>query len=291
MLDHPAWEEAPWSEEFVDILGDSGPSPRFRTRMKMRWDRQALYIGAELEEPHVWGTLTEHDSVIFQDNDFEVFLDPDGDHHGYVELEINALNTTWDLLLVKPYRDGGPPVDGFELKGLKTAVHVDGTLNDPSDTDRGWSVAIEIPWVAIRQVAGCRVPPEPGDLWRINFSRVHWKHDVVEGRYVRQKGPEDNWVWAPQGVVDMHQPEHWGLLEFVDSLADPVAEYVGEEERRRLAAAYHDQVRFRKAHGRWAATGEAAEGVAFETTSEHFLGKLGPWRIDQSSRVWRAAEA
>ena len=27
---------------------------------------------------------------------------------------------------------------------------------------------------------------------------------------------EDNWVWSPQGRVDMHQPEHWGYLQFAD---------------------------------------------------------------------------
>ena len=74
----------------------------------MLWDDDFFYIAAALEEPHVWATLTEHDSVIFQDPDFEVFLDPDGDNHSYYEIEINALGTVWDLRLVKPYRDGGP---------------------------------------------------------------------------------------------------------------------------------------------------------------------------------------
>ena len=103
----------------MDIEGDRRPEPRFRTRMKMLWDDQALYIAAELEEPHVWATLTEHDSVIFHDNDFEVFLDPDGDSHLYAELELNALNTTWDLLLPKPYKDGGKAVDAWEIAGLE----------------------------------------------------------------------------------------------------------------------------------------------------------------------------
>ena len=93
------WAAAPWTDAFVDIEGDKKPKPRFRTRVKMLWDDEALYIAAELEEPHVWATLTEHDAVIFHDNDFEVFLDPDGDNHLYGELELNALNTTWDLLL------------------------------------------------------------------------------------------------------------------------------------------------------------------------------------------------
>jgi len=45
--------------------------------MQMLWDDECLYIAAEMEEPHLWATLTEHDSIIFHDNDFEVFLDPD----------------------------------------------------------------------------------------------------------------------------------------------------------------------------------------------------------------------
>src|SRR5262245_28827455 len=117
-LTKPAWQTAPWSEPFGDIEGDIRPKPRFRTRAKMLWDDRFFYIGADLEEPHVWATLTEHDSVIFHDNDFEVFLDPDGDNHEYYELEMNALNTTWDLRLPKPYRDGGSARNDWEIPGM-----------------------------------------------------------------------------------------------------------------------------------------------------------------------------
>ncbi len=75
-LDDPAWQKAPWTADFVDIEGAAKPTPRFRTRAKMLWDDNYLYIAAELEEPHVTATLTKHDSVIFHDNDFEVFLKP-----------------------------------------------------------------------------------------------------------------------------------------------------------------------------------------------------------------------
>lgn len=53
------------------------------------------------------GTLTQHDSVIFHDNDFEVFVDPDRSSHFYKEFEMNVLNTTWSLCLNKPYDNGG----------------------------------------------------------------------------------------------------------------------------------------------------------------------------------------
>lgn len=215
-LDKEPWLSAPWTDDFVDIEGDKRPKPRFRTRAKMAWDDRYLMIAAEMEEPHLWATLTERDSVIFCDNDFEVFLDPDGDAQLYGELELNALNTVWDLLLVKPYREGGPAINGWDIKGLRTAVHLDGTLNDPTDTDRGWSVEIGLPWPAIAEISRVPCPPRPGDVWRINFSRVQWVLDVVDGKYVKRPGrKEDNWVWSPQGVIDMHQPEQWGELEFL----------------------------------------------------------------------------
>lgn len=214
-LSHESWQLSPWTDDFVDIEGDKRPVPRFRTRAKMGWSESGLWIGAEMEEPHVWGTLTEHDSVIFHDNDFEVFIDPDDDALNYGELELNALNTTWDLLLPRPYREGGPAVDSWEIKGLRTAVKINGTLNDPSDEDEGWSCTIHIPWRSLKEISKVAVPPQPGDRWRINFSRVQWQHFVENGKY--RKVPdtkEDNWVWSPQGVVDMHQPEMWGYLEF-----------------------------------------------------------------------------
>src|SRR5439155_2435994 len=145
-LDDEAWRDAPWTADFVDIEGDARPRPRLRTRAKMLWDDEYFYVGAELEEPQLWATLTKHDSVIFRDHDFEVFIDPNGDSHEYYELEINALGTTWDLLLPRPYKDGGRPIDIWEIPGLKSAVSLYGSLIDPFYTDVCWLVVLDIHW-------------------------------------------------------------------------------------------------------------------------------------------------
>lgn len=245
-LDDAAWADVPWSEDFVDIEGDVKPKPRYRTRIKMTWDDQALYIAAELEEPHVRATMTRHDSYIFhEDADFEVFLDPNGDHHLYAELEMNALNTTWDLLLTRPYSSGGTPLDDWEIRGLKTAVHVDGTLNDPSDIDRGWTIEIAWPWAGLTSLVGRPVPPRPGDQWRINFSRVEWDLEIVDGQYRRVKGVrEHNWVWSPQGRIDMHRPERWGYLQFAeDSTTKFVPDATGPA-RQLLQRIYDAQIAY-----------------------------------------------
>jgi len=226
-LSEDSWMKAGWTEVFGDIEGPSKPRPRYRTRVQMLWDDVYLYIGAYLEEPNVWATLTERDSVIFMDNDFEVFIDPDGDTHAYYELEMNALNTVWDLLLIKPYRDGGPAVHAWDIKGLKTAVHVNGTLNDPSDKDKAWTVEMAIPFSVLKEcIPGKPERPAPGDQWRMNFSRVEYYLDVVDGKYVKAKAkgtdqplPEDNWTWVPQGVINIHYPEMWGYVQFSDRKA------------------------------------------------------------------------
>lgn len=220
-LDDEVWQKAAWTEDFVDIEGPLKPAPRFRTRAKMAWDDQYLYIAAELEEPDVWAYQTTRDSVVFLDNDFEIFIDPDGSTSPYYEYEMNALGTVWDLLLLHPYRDASRvAVNGWDYHGLKRAVAVQGTLNHPGDTDRGWTVEVALPWGALTEVAARSGAPHPGDRWRLNFSRVEWRTRAVDGRYEKLKGPngqpqpEDNWVWSPQGLIAMHYPEMWGFVQF-----------------------------------------------------------------------------
>ena len=230
-ISDPAWDAVPWTDDFQDITGDPALKPRFRTRAKMAWDETYFYVAAEMEEPHVWGTITQENEIIFNDNDFEVFIDPDGDSNNYYEFEMNALGTIWELSLPVPYSEGGVPIMGCNLPGLTRKVGVKGTLNDPTDTDEGWCVEIAFPWKELAKYnPGRPTPPEPGDIWKVNFSRVQWQHEVVDGRYVRipphgtdlcsglnpedQQHPEDNWVWSPQGAVNMHIPTHWGEVVF-----------------------------------------------------------------------------
>ncbi len=267
-LDEAAWAAAPWTDAFVDIQGPSQAAPRFLTRAKMLWDDEYLHVGAEMEEPDVWGTLTARDSVIFHDNDFEVFIDPDGDSHAYYELEVNALGTLWDLLLIKPYRDGGPAINGWDIAGLRAGVQVRGTLNRPGDRDAGWSVELALPWQILKEAAPGHRAPRPGEQWRLNFSRVQWKTDVREGRYVKQLRPgtkdplpEDNWVWSPQGAINMHMPERWGSVQFsgrnAGSGLDPFVEDPNDRVKWELRRLYYHQRRFREAHGSYAQTLDA----------------------------------
>jgi hypothetical protein len=278
-LDEPAWRATPWSESFVDIMG--APQPPFATRVKMLWDDEFFYVGVELEEPDIWATLKARDSVIFQDNDFEVFLDPDGDTHAYYELEVNAYGTVWDLMLVQPYRDGGPAVHAWDIAGLEARVDVRGTINRPGDRDDGWSVEIAMPWKILGEAAPRRTAPRSGDQWRVNFSRVQWQVDVRNGAYAKRVDektgkplPEDNWVWSPQGAVNMHMPERWGFVQFSDALAGtaavPFVENRNERVKWALRRLYYRQRQFRASHGRYASDPAALDVSAIQVQGIDF---------------------
>lgn len=303
-LDDPVWQLAAWTEDFQDIEGFLKPKPRFRTRAKLLWDDTHLYIAAEMEEPNVWGTLTQKDGVIFHDNDFEVFLDPEGSTWPYYEFEMNALNTMWDLMVRHPYRDAERvAVNGWDCAGLRSAVAVQGTLNAPRDQDRGWTVELAIPLASVTELAtrGLTLPPgadgtgrglpRAGDTWRLNFSRVEWQTEVKDGKTVKVKKadgsplPEDNWVWSPTGLVAIHYPEMWGFLHFSSRPAG------SEEPRPELSPAdhanwglrriYYAQRNFHAKHGRYAAS-----------TKELDLAKVLPegWSLwmEAGERQWMA---
>ncbi|RED19064.1 carbohydrate binding protein with CBM9 domain [Flavobacterium cutihirudinis] len=252
-----AWSKADWTDLFEDI--ENGVKPKYATKVKMLWDETNFYILAKMEEPHVWANLKQRDTIIFYNNDFEVFIDPDNDTYNYYELEINALNTAWDLFLTKPYREGDIVVaNGWDIPGLKSAVKINGTINNPNDTDEGWVLEMAIPWASYRTSYFDKVVPVD-KFWRVNFSRVNWQHSIKNGTYERKKDadgrflPEYNWVWSPMGVINMHEPEKWGYVYFSskegkDTFVIPQDEKVKWE----LYTLYRAQKQYAGKHKVWA---------------------------------------
>jgi len=220
--DELAWSNAIYTDDFIDIEGDK--IPRQKTNVKMLWDDKFLYVFAKLYENHIWGDITKRDEVIYYNNDFEVFINPNDDVFSYGEIEINALGTEWDLFLNRPYRLKGKADSSWDINGLKSAVDINGTLNDPNDLDDYWTVEIAIPLKEIEKL-NTSIKDEKvisGDVWRINFSRVNWDFEINNGVYSRKKEngkylPEYNWVWSPQGIINMHVPENWGYLVFSEN--------------------------------------------------------------------------
>jgi hypothetical protein len=301
------WSKVSWTDDFIDITGQDSLKPFLNTRTAMMWDSNYLYVAAVMEEPHLWATITERDAVIYMDNDFEIFIDPDGDTHNYAEIEVNAYGTVWDLFLTRPYRDGTVPLTSYNIEGLKCAVDLKGTINDPSDTDSGWVLEMAIPWKSLSELTYVKRKPYPGEYWRINFSRVHWDLKVKHGKYVKAERPEYNWVWSPQGRVDMHMPEKWGYVFFHDKpvgVEHKIPRVPYEESIKEfLRELYETQKAFKREYGQYTASVEnldtakkvllhfgghlsvSAAGDQYLITYTGFMNSS--WFIDQTGKVWK----
>jgi hypothetical protein len=235
VLDEEVWQSAPTSPRFVDII--TGQPALHDTRAMVVWDDRNLYVAYRVEEPNVRAKYTQPNDPIYYDNDVELFIaGPDA----YYEFELNAFNTSYEVFfiwedayeprgysaapefarsLLKPFNGVGfttHPRGGrlgqFEwtFPGKQTAVHIDGTLNDDSDTDRGWTVELAFPWKGFPWLAtdGRAVPPRHGDVWRMDFSRFN--------TYKAPAPAEDSggWVWTRHGVWDSHIPECFVFVQF-----------------------------------------------------------------------------
>jgi hypothetical protein len=244
-LTKAAWRAAPRSPRFVDMAtGDPG---HFDTRAAALWDDENLYVAFWIEEPFVEAQLTERDSLIFNENDVEVFIDG-GDC--YYEFEINALGTVYEVFFI--WRDafgvesrfdtgefdlrarnalsfgGNFDRDGktfwrgthprgcrwafldWDFPGMTSAVTVDGKINDRSTVDRGWSVELAFPWAGMRWLANGRaLPPRDGDVWRMFFGR--FERMIIGGR---EANPQPAWCWTKHGIYDTHMPDRWTEVRF-----------------------------------------------------------------------------
>jgi len=312
-MDEPEWQHTIWTDYFVDIEGDKITKPHLKTRVKMLWDNNYLYIAAELEEPNIWATFTQRESIIFHENNFEVFIDPSGDTHNYYELEINALGTTWDLMLTKPYRFFGIPVTAWDIDGLKKGIQINGTINEPSDTDISWTVELALPMKILMECSLGMRPPLAGEQWRINFSRVEWQLVNKNGAYHKKINPETskpfpeyNWVWSPQGVIEMHRPELWGIIQFSDQLpghgTDMFIPDPDEDIRLLLREIFNAQHKYFDKHNRFASSLEELKlsginampkKIDFESGKTRFKVSIKSnktkfeWHIIEDSKIWK----
>lgn len=244
-LNEAAWQKVPRSPRFVDMV--TGEPALLDTCAAALWDDQNLYIGFWIQEPYVEARLTERDSLIFQENDVEVFIDG-GDC--YYEFEINALNTVYevffiwqdaftrgsrfdvpefDLLTRKALSFAGNDdrkVESFwwgthprgarwafldwDFAGMRSAVFIDGKLNDRSVVDNGWRVELAFPWNGMKWLANGRsLPPQDGDVWRMFFGRFE-KLEIAGSR----PQPQPAWCWTEHGVLDTHLPECFTRVRF-----------------------------------------------------------------------------
>lgn len=239
-LDDSVWQHAPTSPRFRNLI--SGAETIHNTRAAVLWDDEYLYVAYWIEEPNVQATLTERDDLIYQNNDVEFFI---AGKDAYYEFEINSYGTIYEVFFIweqsdsyingaydgivefskdQPGRRSFPGVGyqphprgsriGFwnwDFPGLKSAVHVDGTINNDKDRDRGWTVELALPWSGMSSLVMAdnrSLPPKDQDVWQMDFSRFN---QYKEAPPAKDSG---GWAWSPHGVWDSHVPECFTYIHF-----------------------------------------------------------------------------
>jgi len=217
----PEWGAAASTGPFVDV-GTGKPNATFPVNgsAKLLWDDKNLYVLATVQDadpymgfkdaksqptdytaggqPKLW----THDTV-------EMMVDPDpsGDNKDYYELQIGPQNKVFKSQFDTLQQPSGGPNGPFGHEDwdpkLKSAVDVqkgaDGKVT-------GYAVEVAIPWAAYAKAANH--PPNPGDVWRVNFYAMKNNGGVA---------------WSPiLGQGNFHKSARFGRITWVAPAA-PVA--------------------------------------------------------------------
>lgn len=199
-LDEPVWSRATATAKWTSPDGKDRPAPE--TTARFAWTPTHLYIGVEAKDDDIWSTFTERDSNTWEQEVIEVFIDADGDKKDYLELQVTPANVIFDARFER-HRSDLAKARAWNMKGLETAVVVDGTLNERDDTDKSYTVEMAIP---VAEVPGAKAPLAHGFTWRVNLFR--WD--------APKKGRQQAAAFSPPVVGDFHALDRFGRLRFMD---------------------------------------------------------------------------
>lgn len=220
-LDEPAWANAATIRGFRQSR--TGEPAKLDTRVRMLWDAKYLYFGFDCDDTDVAAEITAHDGDLWKEDVAEVFINPTGDEASYVEFEVSANGTFYDASIAEyrpevnfavdsPHLDMMKTIRVFRAKDSPHAARVEGTLNDSSDTDRGWTCELAVSWSDLaRGTNAGRLPPRDGDRWRMGIYRIN----------VKSHGNEDEYgAWNPT-MTWFHRPWCFGRVLFTDAAENP----------------------------------------------------------------------
>ena len=239
-LSESQWSNAARTSSFVDLI--SGKPAIHKTESAILWDDDYLYIAFWVQEPDVQAKYKKRDSPIYYDNDVEIFIGAD---NAYYEFEMNSFGTIYEAMVMwndryaelgfekeptlarnhksaqafngvgyKTHPRGPRTIAlGYDFPKLKSAVAVDGSVNNSKDRDRGWTAEIALPWKGMKHLLlgdARACPPKENDIWRINLFRFNQYKEAPPAK------DSSGWAWGRHAVWDSHVPECFPKVTFVE---------------------------------------------------------------------------
>ena len=186
------WDNVPVLPPFI-LADDSGPAEQ-QTVTRVCYDTRALYLRFDCDDRDIWGTHTQRDQPIYNEEVVEVFLAPgEADPVHYYEFEISPNGVLFDAKIYNPTSERADMV-----------VDANWNCNDirwqaqRNDAEGHWWAILILPWEGVAP---------PGNLpstWRANFYRIERPRDAE---------PEFG-CWSPTMTepADFHKPAALGIL-------------------------------------------------------------------------------
>lgn len=181
--------------------GNEAQESELQTYIKACYDDSTLYFFFLCNDPDIWTSFTQRDEHLWENEAVEIFIDVDDVPETYVEIEVSPANVLFDSYIVDTVNIDVAKTALFNLKGIRTAVAVSGTLNERDDKDDNWTVEIAIPFadLANENIKQVTTATEI----RINFYRLDENQGMERISY----------AWSPTGGR-FHKPAYFGNLTF-----------------------------------------------------------------------------
>jgi hypothetical protein len=191
------------------VPAEGGTEPIGKATAKLTWDDDFLYAFVSVQDTDIVTPYKNQDDPLWKGDCVELFIDADGNRTGYVELQVNPHNATFDSWFETTR---AKPGDEAWDSNMVTAVKLRGSPEPADSGDLGWDVEIAIPWAAVKgksETMNVRTPPEVGDRWRLNLVRVDRKSGAK---------PTDVWAssWNRISMADFHALDRMLVAVFAD---------------------------------------------------------------------------
>jgi len=177
------------------ILADGSQPALQQTVTHVCYNGQALFVRFDCADRDIWGTYTQRDEAIYDEEVVEIFLAPgEATPINYYELEISPNGVLLDVLAYNPTGDRAQLALDFswDCPGLRSAAQ-------RQDAQNQWQAVLALPWASIG------APDNLPSLWRANFYRIERSRDA----------DSEFSCWSPTLInpADFHRPAYFGYLE------------------------------------------------------------------------------
>lgn len=192
---------ADWDWQAVPTLGTLLPAnPRHTiqqsTEVRICADPDRFFLRFDCEDPHIWGTYTQRNDPIYDEEVVELFIAPGTETPTtYYEFEFSPNGTLLDLIAHSPHGD-------------RREMSIDAGWDCPdiwwhaqrNDAESHWSLSTSIPWTSL---APDITHPS---VWRANFYRIERP----------KNSPPEFSCWSPTlaDPPDFHRAARFGTLHF-----------------------------------------------------------------------------